>query len=465
MRTIRIFNTPFRFSRLSTFYLMLFVALAAAAGVVIYSSRTSISKYNSISTTAVSHLNVLQGIRQEADAMQLATLRMVFNTERGDVEREQMNIREMRKHFQENWAAFQHGLGQSPSSATRTFVDWRYRDSVARQHLIGLSDKGAVFNDSAIRFYYTVQQPIYEQYQQSIETLNLEANHNIHAELAGTDQFVSSSSTLINCLLMASFAIMLLGGRLLIHHHKKLSRIQAQLAHERQERHVEITRQTLNAQEQERAELSRELHDNVNQLLSATRLTLSVASENPEQREILIPRSIDSLSQAIEEIRCLCKALVNPVFRHISLQAALEELISNIRNASPSVSWTLNVRIASEECLPKDVKLAAYRVVQEQLANILKHANASNAHIEVHLKTGTLLVQVSDDGRGFEPSSEARGIGLHNIANRVAAYRGSADLVTAPGGGCRWTVKFPLQPLRIRTKIPPILSRVALWCL
>nr|MBA4168055.1 MCP four helix bundle domain-containing protein [Chitinophagaceae bacterium] len=217
MTTIRLPNTPFSFSRFSTFYVVLFIALAAAAGVVVYSSHSSTKRYNTISTAAVDRLNVLLGLREEADATQLATLRMIFNTEPGDVQNEQMTIREIHARYRNNWNAYQRLIDPLGAQAgTSSLLYFRRQDCAARDRLLELSDMGPALNDSAINLYYTLQKPAYERYQQSIEVLSDHVNRQIRLELAGTDQFVATSSALVNALLIASFGIMLVGGALIV---------------------------------------------------------------------------------------------------------------------------------------------------------------------------------------------------------------------------------------------------------
>jgi signal transduction histidine kinase len=402
-------------------------------------------------------------VRQEADATQLATLRMIFNTETGDVQREQMNIREIGTRFSGNGKACRELSNQYLGADIVSLPDCRRNDSLAREQLIDLSDKGKTFNDSAINLYYLTQKPAYERYQQSIEMLSERVNQQIRLELSTADQFVSHSSAMVNTLLAGSFLIMVLGGTLLLRHHGKFLRVQADLAAERQERQAEITRRVISAQEQERNGLGRELHDNVNQLLSAARLTLSVARDQPGQRDTLIPKSIECLHRAVEEIRCLCRSLVNPVSNDLTLEASLQELIASMKQAAPSILWTAEVSVAGEAALSSGLKLAVYRMVQEQFTNIIRHAQASTAHVQVTLQVAKLLIQVRDNGKGFDPQAQPSGLGLHNIANRAAAFHGTANLVTAPGRGCCWTVQLPLAPSKSGWKTPSFLSMAALW--
>ena len=203
-----------------------------------------------------------------------------------------------------------------------------------------------------------------------------------------------------------------------------------------------ITEVTIQAQEKERNELGRELHDNINQVLATVKMFLGIAAENPLRQPELIGRSTTNINYAIEEIRKLSKSLVAPSLGDIGLIQALQELVDEI-----NLSGTLNVNLVAElngERRPdKNMELMLYRIAQEQLNNIRKYAKASKATLTLLSEGTQVFFAIADNGIGFDPSEKAQGIGIRNIRSRVDFYSGKMEIITAPGQGCTMNVTLP----------------------
>lgn len=463
MTVKRLPKTPLTIGRMGAFYLILFGALATAAGVVIHLSQSGTSRYTEISTKAIRQLNTLAAIRKEADAAQLSTIRMTFNTEACDVAAEQTTIWELQYVYAGTWQDYNRFISHAANqNDVDSLIFYHDADKKARATLIELAEKGPEANIQAVRYYYEHQKPVYERYGDKISAVTLDVNRRIQQELRDTNAFVKRSSTLIYALLLLSFCIMVAGGLLIARHQRQLGQVQATLARERIERHAEITRQTLGAQERERNELGKELHDNVNQLLSAAKLTLSVAQEQVnEPARPLISRSIECLQQAVDEIRCLCRSLVSPVSSSMALGDAVRDLIAATQPLLPNTALKVNVKMAYEQSLSKELKITIYRIIQEQLGNIIKHSGASEASIELVDSSTSVRLVVADNGAGFDRSKRFKGIGLDNIVNRAQAFHGSVELDTAPGKGCAWSIQFPLHCEKGRSRLHSLFSHAA----
>lgn len=205
----------------------------------------------------------------------------------------------------------------------------------------------------------------------------------------------------------------------------------------------EMTAAVIKAQESERAQLGQELHDNVNQVLTTVKLYNEMLHDGLGEPKDLIAKSIHHLQSSINEIRSISKRLSAPTLGHISLQDSIKELVESINlirrvNIIYTIDGYVNT-IASQE-----VHLAVYRIVQEQLNNILKYADASFASIEVALKDNTLLLVIRDDGRGFDVYQKKEGIGITNMKSRAENLDGSFHIESAPGQGCLIKVSIPL---------------------
>ncbi|HJU45468.1 MAG TPA: sensor histidine kinase, partial [Chitinophagaceae bacterium] len=209
-------------------------------------------------------------------------------------------------------------------------------------------------------------------------------------------------------------------------------------------RQKQITKATIRAQEKERSHIGKELHDNINQILTTTKLYIDMALVEEENiREMLLTKSLENVSRAIGEIRKLSKSLVPPSLGDIGLRDAIEELISGL-NISRNLQIKLKALNLKESGIKEQIKLTAYRVVQEQLNNIIKHSKAGNAEVKLSIVKKVLKVTITDDGIGFDPGKKTKGIGLSNIVNRAEVHHGNVRIVSSPGAGCSLHISIPL---------------------
>jgi signal transduction histidine kinase len=99
----------------------------------------------------------------------------------------------------------------------------------------------------------------------------------------------------------------------------------------------------------------------------------------------------------------------------------------------------------AEEVIPENQKLSLFRIVQEQLNNIIKHSGAKNVSVKLFSKTDEFVLEINDDGKGFDPACLRKGIGILNIKNRAELFNGTAEILSQPGNGCLLKVSFPLS--------------------
>lgn len=227
--------------------------------------------------------------------------------------------------------------------------------------------------------------------------------------------------------------------------------LERKLEDEKKIRNQQLTEAIISAQETERAEIGRELHDNVNQMLGAARLYLSVVkNSSASQRNKLITKASGYILDAIEEIRKLSKNLVSPLLRQQTLDAAISNLANDLMMVH---NFSINVRVKGFEGvhLHDKFKLNIFRIVQEQLNNIIKHANSNNICIVLSATERGLRIEIADDGQGFDTSLQRKGIGLSNIQSRTELYKGTMEVISSPGEGCRLTIDFPWNESRLST--------------
>jgi PAS domain S-box-containing protein len=220
-------------------------------------------------------------------------------------------------------------------------------------------------------------------------------------------------------------------------------KLEEKLALERRKRQREITEAVLTAQENERAELGKELHDNINQILTTTRLYLEYVLAKKGDQDHLVKQSHDHISRAIREIRQLSRTLMPPSLGEVTLKMGLEELFANM-NALNTVKFRFDCSIDDENKLGNDLKLSIFRIIQEQLNNIIKHSEAKEVNVQILQQNNLLSLTIKDDGVGFDTSKSTSGLGLRNIISRANLFKGQVAIESSPGKGTELRVKFPI---------------------
>ena len=204
-----------------------------------------------------------------------------------------------------------------------------------------------------------------------------------------------------------------------------------------------ITQAMLQAQERERNQLGRELHDNISQLLAAIKMKLGFGLSNYDDGISIFTECIGHVQEAMTETRNLSHRMVMPRFEENGFENALKDLLSNYSNEQRSVS--IEIIKLDEKMIPAGVKESLYRIVQEQLHNIEKYARASLVKFHLDAQADYVNLTIEDNGVGFNVKQKRKGIGLTNIMNRAESYNGSVNIISEPGKGCKLIVEVPLK--------------------
>lgn len=221
-------------------------------------------------------------------------------------------------------------------------------------------------------------------------------------------------------------------------------RLELALMEQKQKEQQRITATTLAAQERERNAIAVELHDNVNQILVGTNLLLTIMRDNPEKGRELLASCMDSIRQAISENRKIAHELVTPDMETESLLEQLKKLVGNMLEPA-GIKVNIIQEGFQEDGLSTEQKLALYRIFQEQCANIVKYASATEVVFRFEVKEGAYLFLVADNGKGANDTALSKGIGLHNIAARLHVLDGRLQIDTAPGKGFILQIFLPLR--------------------
>lgn len=205
-----------------------------------------------------------------------------------------------------------------------------------------------------------------------------------------------------------------------------------------------VAEAVVDAQEKERADIAFELHDNVSQILSTVRLYLDLAIISEKDRVPLLQRSSTGLANAVNEINKLSHSLVPSSVNDLGLVASIDDMINSLQHVQrikAEFYHAGNVEVMSEKH-----KRVLFRIIQEQVTNVLKHAEASSLTIELVSEPSSISLTISDDGKGVDRDSlkYKKGVGLYNIANRAELFNGKLSIITSPGEGFRLNVLIPI---------------------
>ncbi len=207
-----------------------------------------------------------------------------------------------------------------------------------------------------------------------------------------------------------------------------------------------MTRAIIKTQEDERYEIGSELHDNVCQILASSQMYMSMLEPELHQETIsLLEQAKGNTGLAIREIRNLSHRLAPAFFDESSLEESMERLINDFSIGDEmQIDCVVSEQVHALE-LGHDLQLNLYRILQEQLRNIQKYAQASKVDICVDIEGDYLYMQISDNGIGFDMSRVKRGIGIANMKRRAELFGGKTVLISEPGNGCQVLVTIPLN--------------------
>lgn len=216
----------------------------------------------------------------------------------------------------------------------------------------------------------------------------------------------------------------------------------------------QLLRRVLTAQEEERARLARELHDEAGQILTAVQLSLdrlakTMGEAGPWAQEQL-QRTRDLVAQAMEDLRRVIGALRPGVLDQLGLIPALRGVAEALLRPQ-GILLTLETEGITER-LPGEVELILFRIAQEAMHNVARHSQATHVWIRLARGEGDLIMEVRDNGRGFDPKAvmaggSGRGLGLAGMRERASLIGGQLEIDSYPGRGTIIRVRIPLRIL------------------
>lgn len=209
-----------------------------------------------------------------------------------------------------------------------------------------------------------------------------------------------------------------------------------------------LSRRLLHVQEAERRQLARELHDEIGQALTAAQLQLQTIVRYPDEPgwQGRLKDAAATLARALNQVRSLTLELRPPLIDELGLVPALRWLVERVAHSS---GMTVEFEDQSPiPRLPPDVEMACFRIAQEALNNVMRHATASRVRVGVAIDGDVLSLRVRDDGRGFNiheslaRAAEGGSLGLLGMQERARLAGGSVSWQSSPGGGTEVTAIF-----------------------
>ena len=215
----------------------------------------------------------------------------------------------------------------------------------------------------------------------------------------------------------------------------------------------QLSQQLLRAQELERKRISMELHDSLGQALNVMKLRIRLLEKGMDQCQGAAREDceglLEYLDEVIEDVRRLSRDLSPAILEDLGLTAALRWLVSDFRKIQ-AVQVSSDIE-EIDDLFPEDRSITIYRVVQEALANVMKHAQAEKVSIRIRRTDGEVNFTVEDDGKGFDPAEESqkdapgRGVGLLTMSERVRVMGGDFTLRSRIGEGTHIGFSIPVE--------------------
>jgi signal transduction histidine kinase len=209
-----------------------------------------------------------------------------------------------------------------------------------------------------------------------------------------------------------------------------------------------LARHAMQVQEQERKYIASEIHDETGQYLTAIRMDATALQKStPDQVHVIAVRIASNTQHVQQSIRALIKHLRPPALDSLGLIGAVERLITDWKKLHPTVESHV-VLDTNDQVLNEDINIVAFRVVQEALTNISRHAQASEIWIDIHMikrqDMPMLQIEIRDNGKGIDTSQSSEGVGLLGMRERIESLQGTFKLMSGLQAGTLITGLIPL---------------------
>lgn len=276
--------------------------------------------------------------------------------------------------------------------------------------------------------------------QVRVKQAEIESKYELAQKEIKINQLESSRRLLTRNLALGMFFLTLIGGYTIYRKNKSLAKINKELA----KRQDEIQQAFYTGEKEERQRLAGELHDNVNTKLAAARWQLEAIADdiNGPQQKSIVDKTILMMNEAYQDVRNISHNLLPAKLESDGLVSTINELLDNL-NSGGSVKFNFNHH-SFKESKVKDIKYPLYNIIYELVNNIMKHSEAQKAKIEIETHEDELVIDVSDNGQGYETGGKV-GFGLRSIMNRVESLHGRINVQSAERQGTTTLITIPIR--------------------
>jgi two-component system, NarL family, sensor kinase len=241
--------------------------------------------------------------------------------------------------------------------------------------------------------------------------------------------------------------IIVVAGYFFFQKNKRLKELnyQQELKYIDQQHQVKLTRAMIQGQDEERKRVARDLHDGLGGMLSAVKIHLSgyasrLHSENDQELDLIISR----LDSSITELRAIASNMMPASLFQFGLEVSLKDLCESFIPDNLNIDFQC---LGLKDDIPVDKQVTIYRIVQELLNNVTRHARAKNVLLQCSQYGDNFMITIEDDGVGFDPESlnEKKGMGMNNIRARVAYLDGKVEIMSAESQGTSINIEMNLR--------------------
>lgn len=202
-----------------------------------------------------------------------------------------------------------------------------------------------------------------------------------------------------------------------------------------------LLKTVINTQETERIRISRDLHDSFGQSLVGIRFQFeALKNVIPDKQSEQVKLISDLLASTIDQLREICHNISPPSLTTFGLEKGVNQLCINYSTKLVSIHANFMNELPP---LVKELEVAIYRIIQEFINNSIKHSNCTDIHIEIHHKDKHIVMQLIDNGTGFNVKSVKKGLGINNIISRIKSFDGTINMVSNKKTGTKFSIYIP----------------------
>lgn len=208
---------------------------------------------------------------------------------------------------------------------------------------------------------------------------------------------------------------------------------------QRQQREIDVSKALMDGEEQERKRLARDLHDGLVGRVTGLKMNVERIARDSRQKEL--PDVVAELETVITELRHTAHNLEPSVLKNQGLEEAIRHFCQSLQSPKTAISFYANGLSAVSD---KNLQLSVYRIVQELVTNAIRHAEATQIILQCSAENRFLLIEIEDNGKGFNPDTVSRNMGLNNLEARVKSIGGTMKIDSRPGEGTQIQIESQL---------------------